>query len=120
MTKLYDRKAYNQVHNKLKTNAVRSVSLFDFIEFLAYYPLTNLFTQQCGLASSPPNYDWRLCNLLLHQNAETRLQLKIAEEGKVNKKKHWAYAPSLSLSKGAWTPKVVLFLQFRLVINNVF
>jgi hypothetical protein len=39
MTKLYDRKAYNQLHNKLKTDAVRSVSLFDFIKFLAYYPL---------------------------------------------------------------------------------
>ena len=44
---------------------------------------------------------------------DTRLQLKITEEGKENKKtKHWAYAPHLSLSKSAWTPKVCSVLVY--------
>lgn len=79
MTKFYDHKAYDRVH-KLKTNT-------------------------CGLASSLPSYDWGPCNLRFHEVVDTRLQLKIAEEGKSKKTKHWAYAPSLSLSRIAWTPK---------------
>ena len=74
---------------------------------------------QCGLASSPPNFDWKLCDLRLHKHLDTRLQLKIQEEeeGKGNiKKKHWAYAPSLSLSKTAWTPKVVFYLTTTITI----
>lgn len=41
----------------------------------------------------------------------------MAEQGKGNKKtKHWAYAPPLSLSRTAWTPKVVLFLFVIIII----
>jgi hypothetical protein len=52
---------------------------------------------------------------------DTRLQLEIAEEGEGNKKtEHWAYAPSLSLSKKSWTPKVVLFLFVLLLFYSDF
>ncbi|KAF8811336.1 hypothetical protein BYT27DRAFT_7161118 [Phlegmacium glaucopus] len=83
MTKLYDRKSYNGAHKELKTNA-------------------------CGLALSPPNHDWKLCNEQFgkHGNMDTRLQLKMAEgEGGSKMRTHWAYAPYLTLAKSTWTPK---------------
>jgi hypothetical protein len=80
-----------------------------------------LIYPQCGLASSPSNYDWTLCDLRIHETLDTRLQLKMAEEGSGNKLKYWAYAPSLSVSKSAWTPKVVLFfIRFIVIFQQPF
>ena len=122
-TKLYDRKAYNEVHNRRKNKVVRS-SLFDIqISSLSFsHDDHQLIYPQCGLASSPPNYDWTLCDLRIHDTLDTRLRLKMAEEGSGNNSKYWAYAPSLSVSKSAWTPKVVLFILFGSLLfsNNFF
>lgn len=120
MTELYDRKAYNQAHKKLKNNAVRpSVSLpLKNFRFLALTPIH--LSNKCGLASLPPNYDWKLCDLGMHETIDTRLQLKMGEEGSGNKSKHWAYAPGLSLSKSAWTPKVSSGSFFYKKKNSVF